>query len=199
MAEARRGRPRSETVQRAILEATRAELGEGGYDRLSFDRIAARAGIAKQTIYRRYPSKNALVADLILQGFFLPPPLQPAAQGDVHDDLRDWVSRFAEYSSDPQTASLIRAATAASAEDNSVAERFRDQVDYSTNDTLAALLRAGAAAGQVRADTPSGTVAEMVVGTLVYRLLTRQELTPEFLQDLTSVVFDGIGPDGRGA
>lgn len=197
MAEARRGRPRSESVQRAILAATRAELGEGGYDRLSFDRIAARAGIAKQTIYRRYSSKNALVADLILQGTFLTPPLQLEDQGDVQDNLHDWVQRFAEYSSDPQTASLIRGATAASAEDNSVAERFRDQVDYSTNDTLAAMLRVGAEAGRVRSDTPAATVAEMVVGTLVYRLLTRQDLTPKFLQELTEVIFGGIGTAER--
>lgn len=57
-----RGRPRREGADETILAAARALLDEAGYAAFSVDVIAARTGIAKTTIYRRWPSKGALVA-----------------------------------------------------------------------------------------------------------------------------------------
>jgi AcrR family transcriptional regulator len=59
------GRPRSHQSHQAILQATLDLLAEMGYDRLSIDAIAAHAGVGKTTIYRRYRSKEELVADAI--------------------------------------------------------------------------------------------------------------------------------------
>lgn len=59
------GRPRSTQSHQAILQATLDLLAEVGYDRMSIEAIAARAGVGKPTIYRRYPSKAELVADAI--------------------------------------------------------------------------------------------------------------------------------------
>ena len=59
------GRPRSTQSHQAILQATLALLAEVGFERMSIDAIATRAGVGKTTIYRRYKSKEELVADAI--------------------------------------------------------------------------------------------------------------------------------------
>jgi AcrR family transcriptional regulator len=59
------GRPRSTQSHQAMLQATLELLGEVGFDGMSIDAIASRAGVGKTTIYRRYQSKEELVADAI--------------------------------------------------------------------------------------------------------------------------------------
>jgi len=65
LAKKRPGRPRSAESHQAILQATLDLLAEAGFDRMSIDAIAARARVGKNTIYRRYSSKEELVADAI--------------------------------------------------------------------------------------------------------------------------------------
>jgi AcrR family transcriptional regulator len=60
-----RGRPRREGADEEILRATRELLDEGGYAAFNVDVVAERTGIAKTTIYRRWPAKGALVAAAI--------------------------------------------------------------------------------------------------------------------------------------
>ncbi len=60
------GRPRSEAGHKAILRAAYDLLDEGGFSRLSFDRVAARAGVSRSTIYRWWPSKGALAMESAL-------------------------------------------------------------------------------------------------------------------------------------
>jgi AcrR family transcriptional regulator len=64
----RRGRPREPAVAESILAATLALLGEAGYARLTMDQVAARAQVGKASLYLRWPSKVALVADAIQHG-----------------------------------------------------------------------------------------------------------------------------------
>ena len=60
-----RGRPRRAEADEEILEAALPLLREGGYRALSLDEVARRAGTAKSSIYRRWPSKAALAAEII--------------------------------------------------------------------------------------------------------------------------------------
>jgi AcrR family transcriptional regulator len=80
----RRGRPRSARADRAILDAALEEFADKGYEALSIERVAARAGVAKSTIYRRWPTKESLlvaaVKDLVRH-------IEPVDTGQVHDDL----------------------------------------------------------------------------------------------------------------
>ncbi|OLF13169.1 hypothetical protein BLA60_05745 [Actinophytocola xinjiangensis] len=92
------GRPRSERASRAIIGATLDMLVEGvSMDSLSMEAVAARAGVGKATLYRRWPNKQALVSDA-LASLYEPPV--PVARGSVRqdlitalDDLRRWALR----------------------------------------------------------------------------------------------------------
>ena len=192
MHQARRGRARSEAARAAILRATREELIANGYDKLSVDRIAAAAGAGKQTVYRWYPAKSALVADCILGGYLLTDVIEVPDTGDVQLDLRNWVRAYAEQAGQPQDALLIRAAAAAAAESDEVASRLYEHFTSVAEDALAARFRA---AGHTR-QLPDGSTAAMVlaqavIGAVLYRLLTRLPLAAGFADDLIAAVCDG--------
>jgi AcrR family transcriptional regulator len=189
MSDTRRGRTRSEAVRRAVLEATRDELAAHGYDKLSIDRIAAAAGAGKQTVYRWYPSKSALVAECVLDGYGFPATTPVPNTGVVRRDLRDWLEGFADHLAEPQSAALIRASTAAAAESDDVARRFYDHVTAASEDALTARLRDAAPAARPASATAA---AEALVGAMLYRLLVRQPATPEFLDSLVDTVLSGI-------
>ena len=187
MPDGRPGRNRSEAAWRAILAATRDELAAQGYDRLSIDRIATAAGVGKQTVYRWYRSKSALVAECILEGYVITPQIAVADTGDVRHDIRAWMQDFADGSRTVEGASLIRAGTAAAAEDDEVAARYQDAVAKVTQDVLASRLRRGVGLGQLPDHLVLETIAEAIVGALLYRILARREITPTFLDELIEV------------
>jgi AcrR family transcriptional regulator len=76
MATRGRGRPRRAEADAEILDAALAMLRAGGYRALSLDEVARRAGTAKSSIYRRWPSKAALAAEIVRREV-------PAAEGDA--------------------------------------------------------------------------------------------------------------------
>ena len=84
MAERLRGRPRDEGVDAAVVEAAVAEIAEKGLTATTMEGIAARAGIGRATLYRRWPNKTALLyfcADQLAE------VIQPADTGDLRKDL----------------------------------------------------------------------------------------------------------------
>src|SRR5580692_4014518 len=81
----RRGRPRSEQADRAILQAAAELLAERGLHGMSIEEVASRAGVAKATVYRRWPSRGALALDAFLAEFTELQPLPDT--GFLRDDL----------------------------------------------------------------------------------------------------------------
>lgn len=84
------GRPRS-GIHAAVFAATLSTIHELGYARATVDRIAAAADVAKTTIYRRWPSKGALVADCLVDAFG-PVPLQGTDRGEVLASAIRWAA-----------------------------------------------------------------------------------------------------------
>ena len=85
-----RGRPRSATAHRAILDATRELIVESGFTDLRMEHIANRAGVGKATIYRHWPSREALVLELLLE--LAAPHLEIEDVGDTRDEMLAAVS-----------------------------------------------------------------------------------------------------------
>ena len=163
-----------------------------GYDKFSVERVASAAGVGKQTVYRWYSSKSALVAECILTGYLLTPAIEMPDTGDVRRDITKWARTFAELSMQPEAVAIALAGTAASAEDSNVAARYHEQIAALTQSALTDRLHRGEIGGQLKPGIPTSTVAEMIVGALLYRLITRQPPTARFVEDLIDVTFDGI-------
>ncbi|NBM18526.1 TetR/AcrR family transcriptional regulator [Streptomyces sp. GC420] len=173
--ERQRGRPRSAAMHQAILEAVRELLVRDGYARLSMEGVAARAGVGKPTLYRRWPSKGALVAETVRESFLSAAPgagVVPLDTGDVEQDLRSWLRRQAVSAADPGNASLILALTAAAAENPHDAEDLYRRLTGPWCTPLVHRLRAGVDAGQLRPDADLEAVADALVGALLFQLLT---------------------------
>ena len=79
-----RGRPRNPHVEQAVQKAVLELLAEGGYDAVSFQRVAARAGVGQPTVYRRWATKPELVEAAV---FAVAEWTPPARQGNLAKDL----------------------------------------------------------------------------------------------------------------
>src|SRR6266511_2641912 len=90
------GRPRSARVDEAIIDAVLEMVAEGHtVDALSMDAVAARAGVGKATIYRRWPNKEALIIDAVAS---MKGPVPPIGGKSVRDDLVTLLSRVGKHS-----------------------------------------------------------------------------------------------------
>lgn len=187
MTESRRGRPRSPVVHAAILDATRALLIANGYADVSMDRVASRARVGKQTLYRRWPSKAQLVAEAVMDAYHEGGSFELPDTGDIAADLRDWLLGYADAVAPPENAALVRALAAAAADDPRDGEALYRQLTGPQHDAVMQRLQKGIAAGQVRADTDVEAVADALIGTILYRVLARPVTTREAVRH-----FDGL-------
>ncbi|WCE39544.1 TetR/AcrR family transcriptional regulator [Brevibacterium sp. BDJS002] len=194
MANGRPGRARSEKSRLAILEATRDELVERGYDKFSIDRVAATAGVGKQTIYRWYPTKSALIAEGMLHGN-LSPTIPVAHSGDIRRDITAWMSDFATATTKPDNSALLRATASAAAENEVVAARYEDQVTGKTRATLVSRFQEAIEAGELRENAPVHAAVEALLGAVVMRVISRQNIDRSAIAELINLVLVGLGAD----
>ncbi|MCW2522401.1 MAG: transcriptional regulator, TetR family [Frankiales bacterium] len=192
-----RGRPRSSEAHQAILEATRDLLTIGGYERLTIEAIAARAGVGKQTVYRWWPSKAAIVAEAVLAGVIGGPSTVLDDTGDIAADLGSWIQQMTSGLGDPQAGALTRALTVASAERETDAERLYEKSVAPLRDNLLRRLSGAASAGQIRPDADLEAVADAIMGVALYRVLARSAPPPAAYGDgLLAVLLRGIAAPG---
>ncbi|MBM7783419.1 TetR/AcrR family transcriptional regulator [Tenggerimyces flavus] len=180
----RRGRPRDPGADRRILDAARQLLATDGYEALAVDRVAEHAGVAKTTLYRRWPSKAHLVIELVadLQG-----QVRLEETGDLRNDLTALV-RGITVRLHAVGAALVADLAAAVARDSSVALGIRELFKAWRGAAITILW-----AARDRGDLPRASNAEILVdqlvGPLYYRLLiTGDPLTPEYATRLVDSV-----------
>lgn len=192
MGESRGGRGRSESSRQSILAATRLVLAAKGYDGLTIEGIATEAGVGKQTIYRWWASKGALVAECIADDA----PAAPLAltipdTGDIRADLAAWLSSIVAGSADPHEAALVRGLISASAESVLVSDRMYSQVTSRAEQSMVERFARvdGSSAGRARAATTA------VLGTFLYSLLSNRPLDESAISELADVIARGLAND----
>ena len=135
-------RRRSEKSRTAIVTATRELLLERGFDGLTIEAVAARAGVGKQTIYRWWPSRPALVADVMLEDAD-----KILASVDHTDDLAadlvGWVGKLAASLTTDRGSAMLRTLTVACMEHEDTAVRLRAGFSAPLHDSVRTRLLAG--------------------------------------------------------
>ena len=102
----------------------------------------------------------------------------PPDTGDLRTDLHTWLTRQFEALADPYVLSLIRAITAAAADNDAAGAALYERFTGPAHEALVTRLAAGEAAGQVRSGADLHAAADAVAGTLVYVALTPQDPSP---------------------
>ncbi|MCP6768793.1 TetR/AcrR family transcriptional regulator, partial [Klebsiella pneumoniae] len=85
----------------AILEATRTLLAAKGYESLTIEAIAAEAMVGRQTVYRWWSSKAAVVTEAVTSGVVEAQAAAPADTGDIVADMRAWWAEYLQVVDDP--------------------------------------------------------------------------------------------------
>jgi len=187
---------RSERSRRAILTAAMELVREVGYRKLTIEAIAARAGVGKQTIYRWWPSKAAVVLDGVLAAVNEDPhDLSLPDTGDVAADLRGVVRAIVAELDDPELSGTTRALTVEMQDDPEFAEMVRERLLGPQLRAIADRLRAAQEAGQLRADVDPAVAVELVIGPLYHRWLLRTApLTPDYADTVTGLALRALAP-----
>ncbi|EID56463.1 TetR/AcrR family transcriptional regulator [Saccharomonospora xinjiangensis] len=186
---------RSERSRRAILDATRALVAEHGYAKVGIEAIAARAGVGKQTIYRWWPSKGAVVLDAVRalsengEGQLALPDT-----GDLEGDLKQVLRATAAEFADPTFDALIRGLTTELAHDLGLAAAYAEHT-AELEEAKRQRLRSGQRAGQLSPDADLDIVLDLLFAPLFRRWLLRTgPLTPDYADTLVEAALRAFAP-----
>lgn len=171
-ATARRG-PRARA---AILEAADDLLVEKGFGATTIEGIAARSGVAKQTIYRWWSSKVELLLDCLIDdaGEDLP----PFDTGSSAEDLRRELLRFAGFLEQP-AGQVLRALIGEAQHDPTVARQLRAQYLEPRRELDRVILQRGVARGELAADLDADDALDALYGPVMYRVIVTGGLVDE--------------------
>jgi AcrR family transcriptional regulator len=160
---------RSDRARIAVLHAADDLLVERGYAGVTIEGIAARAGVAKQTIYRWWPSKFEILMDTFLEDAAgaLAIPDTGTAAGDLRQHLRQLAGFLAEAPSGRVMAALIGQAQ----QDPGIARAFQGRFLTERRALDRTILERALARGELRAGTDLDLVIDMLYGPVYHRLL----------------------------
>ena len=168
----RAGRPRSEQADRAIIEAALDLFAESGAEGLCIEKVAARAGVGKATIYRRWPGKE----DLLLAALAaLKAPLPEPKGESVRDDLAALVETMRTEAVDPRQVRQFALLLGEGERYPRLIERYVAAVVEPRRDVFRAVLRRGIATGELREATNIEIAVDMLTGTVLARARIGQE------------------------
>lgn len=196
---------RSDRSRRAIYDAALALVGEAGYRRTTIEGIAARAGVGKQTIYRWWPSKAAVLMeaflDLATRAAEEAGPQAGGAEygipdtGDLAADLKLVLRATVDELNDPLMEAPTRALTAEGIVDAKLGAEFVEKLLDPQLALYVTRLRAAQEAGQLRPDADPRIALELLIAPLTHRWLLRTlPLTHAYADTIVDYALGGLAP-----
>lgn len=187
------GRLRGESTLSTVFECTLAELAEHGPDNLSIERIAKAAELNKTSIYRRWPTREALIAATlgrVADQLSVNVPETASLRGD----LLALGANVASFVESPAGKGLARAAIQEAAE-SEVAVMARQHLERGASTAAARMIGRAIARGEWREDVEPEPVLAMLVGAILHQvLLVRQSAQAAWIDQIVDVICRGVVP-----
>jgi len=186
----KKGRPRSEQAEKAILRAAATLLAERGLQGMTIEDVASRAGVGKASIYRRWSSKGTLALDAFLADFLAsqPPPDTGSLEGDMASALAAWV---ATVSGTPTGRALV-GLIAEAQHDPELAVAWRERVIGPARAQHRGMIERAMLRGEIPAGSDVDVLMDMLYGPAYHRLLHGHlPLSEGFVGTVVAVVASG--------
>ncbi|MFF9483971.1 TetR/AcrR family transcriptional regulator [Streptomyces sp. NPDC014676] len=189
-----RGRPRSEAVERAIIEGVMRLLEDGvPLAELSIERIARTAGVGKATIYRRWRGKEQLFVD-VLRAAEPPDPELPGTS--MRDDLVVLLESLRLRGLAGRTSAFLYNVRAQMKSSPNLWAAYHDTVILPRRRLGLEVLRRGRENGELRADVDLEILNDIVVGPILVRTVLRPdaELPDDLAEQVVDTLLEGLRP-----
>jgi AcrR family transcriptional regulator len=189
-AEPRRpGRPRSEQADQAILSAALDVFAECGPDALCIEQVAARAGVGKATIYRRWPGKEDMLLDA-LSALWTP---LPVPQGkSVRADLIALLGAVCRDAADPRRARLFALLQGEGVRYPRLMARYVETVVRPRQDLVTAVLRRGVATGELRENTDIEAATFLLNGAVLASMYGHDHTDARYARRVVEELLRGL-------
>jgi AcrR family transcriptional regulator len=168
-----RGRPRDPETDGRITTAAAELMLQRGFDRTTVDDVAARAGVGKATVYRRWPSKEDLAVAAMETLYTAEMP--EVDTGSIRDDLTASYRAALTFVNTPEGAAYIRTSIAESVRDDRIAQLYREATERREAQSRATFERA-IERGEVRPDIDVDVAVQWLGGLLANRAITHRPM-----------------------
>jgi AcrR family transcriptional regulator len=169
-----RGRPRDEGADGRILEAAATLMIERGAVDVTVDQVAARAGVGKATVYRRYPTKEVMAAEALNTMFSREMPVPDT--GSFDSDLHALFTSIVTFGGSPVGERFLRLVAEAASRSEAVADLYRAAYER-RREAFEVVIDRAMARGDLQGDVLDRLVfLDFVPSLLMFRAITRQPL-----------------------
>lgn len=189
----RRGRPRRASARDAIIEAALALLAERGFQGTTIEAIALRGGVGRNTIYRRWSSKEELIADALQE---LTADLDLLEAGDFRSRLLEHIRDLVRLFADPLFGRILPGVLGELQRNPTFAQVYVERVVDPRRRAIVDLLLEARERGELRPDADVQHVADLLAGPPFLRLLPLglPPVGERYAEELLDTIWDGIAP-----
>lgn len=195
----RPGRPRERQADDAILAATRELLVEVGFERLTVTDVASRAGVGRPTVYRRYPTKEALVAASV-EALRTDTPVPDT--GTLAGDLREELLPRAPALEQPLLLQFLAMLLVANAQGSEFAHTYWRDAVAARREAFGEVFERAQARGEIPSHLEIDLLVDVVAGSILYQLMRPASMRTQRLEDRIEALIELLcsllqDPDNR--
>jgi len=182
-------------VTQAITDAVLQELAEQGYGRLAMEAVAKRAGVGKSALYRRWRSKDEMIAAVVTE--FSVTRAAEADTGSLRGDLREAMQALIDWLTHPLFSRILPDLVAEGARRPDNGLRLRDDIGGPRREVGEKMLRRAVARGELPEDLDMEMALDVLAAPIYWRLVVRQaEAEPDYLDRLVEYALRALGAQG---